>query len=185
MSSITYCGSCSHACCGCKCQRGIHNEHCHYCKGCVPNPLRNYSHSWFDSSYYSEHYICFPCKKAWKTNTCRWEQWLYLKKKTSSKFSSTDVGPILCSQCNKVPTNVAHTVRVPKRGDVKGWKLLGKILATKFNTPKTLGWEWNKKGGLGCTLHMTDAKRALFWVPRKLSEYPRWVTYMDTIKYDD
>ena len=94
------CGNCGYNCC-CHCALRWNDEQdCYICKldKCCD----------FD---YRIHYVCFPCRNAWKAS----ETW----------FTGDDDPK--CS-CGKDGTMVGMHLRAPKADDVKSWALIEKIV---------------------------------------------------------
>lgn len=153
------CYNCSYDCC-CKCVR----ENCGYC-----SKREGYKYSKCSEVSHDRKMLCLACKKIWPYTF-------------SPSIYNTNV---VCSRCNNKGTIISHTIRIPKINNRKKWDLLKKLLYTHiFENCKsgTLGKYWYDNGGLGCTLHVNDAVRAQFKIPRHNREFDDWITYMKTTK---
>lgn len=149
------CKNCSYDCC-CTCEK---RQTCFYCRSC----------SWKN---YSMKNICFTCKKCWKKPN------MYQHCFPSEKENN-------CAGCNQKAITVSHVVRVPKQKNKKKWKLLEKIILSEdlHNAkPGTLAELWIHRGKIGCTLHMKKENADLFWTPKHMRDYDRWVQYMRSVK---
>jgi len=172
--------SCGHGCC-CYCKK---EGECYECRNRTP-----YSHRETNCEYQRHHeiYICFDCKRTWKNNVKRFED---NNRDPPDKYgirwvTKTEGWPN-CAQCNGEAIRISHVVRVPKKKDKAGWKLLKKlILLDDLEDCKkgTLGHFFYHKGGIGCTLHMRRREASQFWVPTKKNQYDDWLKYMKETKF--
>jgi hypothetical protein len=85
-----------------------------------PKPKRMFGtvpdNGWFDSII-STRYVCFNCRKSWRSFVHRKEQ-RYLTYERSQKMNQ------VCPHCGNSLQRVYPMFRAPKRNDIKKWQLL-------------------------------------------------------------
>jgi len=170
----------SHSGCGCtcgNCECNCQRENCHICRQmymmnitdgsnhvitrCRIQCMYTLKYSINLSDHYLRHYLCFNCK---------------IGRKDRSE----------CYLCKKPVLQVSSNIRVPKKNDKHGWKLL-ELLLTKdvFSKSKkdTLASYWYNNGGLNCTEHMSRTTSKLFMIPTKMNQYDDWCIYMNNTMF--
>ena len=153
--NCTYCDCCRD--CNClRMRKNLINQKCYYCYK---------FHQGDNEPKYYFNLVCFNCRSTWKSGI--------LKEN------------VKCQYCQGIAFNVSSVVRVPSKNDIKGWKLLEKLLdITPFanSKPNTLAHYWYNNGGFGCTLHLSDNLRRQMAPPHNLYEYDEWVKKMKNEK---
>lgn len=156
------------ALCSCSCT----SPHCHYCRPMISKDggvnrrcdIANPSSKQYILGFhpYSRHHICFKCRIGGKEMYC-------------------------CRICKKMTVPASRNLRIPKKNDLKSWKLL-ELLFTKntFRESKkgTLAHLWYRGNGIGCTIHLPKEISELLMIPTKLYQYDDWCKYMNnTMSY--
>ena len=148
----TGCGNCEHNCC-CRCK----NNNCYFCKIRPNAPEHLFYSEKCANMPYKSHFVCFYCRIGTKDKR-------------------------YCNRCKKYCIRVHNSVRMPKRNDASGWKLLELLLVKNtFAKSKagTLAHFWHKNQGLGCGMHYPRYFREMFIIPKKMGEYKQWIEHMN------
>jgi hypothetical protein len=103
------CKTCTGCCCHCDCR---------YCV----NPT---SYGCKTKNRYREHRVCFTCKRGWKTSYYSRESVYNLKTGVFQSFKDEEDK---CSKCGTTAVDVGRDCQIPKKDDVKGWKLLQTLI---------------------------------------------------------
>jgi hypothetical protein len=72
-----------------------------------------------------DHYVCFDCRRGWKTQYYERKN-KYIRKNKGALLFKTSKD--LCSTCCREARQVGNDCRVPKHNDIKGWNLLKKLI---------------------------------------------------------
>lgn len=152
------CRNCAHNCC-CQCLDG----NCGLCNG-DPTGVR----CCYAAYYYKAKFACFTCRRSWKA-------------KGSNNYGKP-TRP--CPGCGATATILPTNARPPSPTDERGWELFRKLHFGEGLVPRpgTLANVWTS--GVGSALHQTRELKRLLVMPTKLRDYPEWVTYMNTTKYN-
>jgi hypothetical protein len=139
---------------------------------------------------YSSHFVCFACNKGFKRR---------IFDEANREWQETWKTTPACD-CGAMPFEVSQTLRCPPKSHAAAWRLLKRLVCSTVafpeNSPEqevcrqfpeydvfknakagTLAYFWRQRGP-GCTLHLSDAKRKQFWVPKHAREWDGWMAYM-------
>jgi hypothetical protein len=204
------CGNCDYDCC-CKCPRDrayYKNDRkggrCWYCDivtctrgvDMTEQSRKNMNlsnlHMSYDRSLYTRFsktrcslvynhrskYVCWDCRVVWRSNR-------YTEDGRDISLLEGKHHGNYCKFCQQQAEEVNFLMRFPKAKDRKRWNLLFVVMHTDFSkAPKnSLGAYWQRHGKIGCTLHLKNDHRKLFWIPKHARLIPEWKKYMIETKF--